>query len=932
MIIANFREYISVLREIYSQDAMGEILGYYQEMADSGKILNIRKAELQQKISKKKKIIEALAKQIRTATDKKEAGLKLAEIKRQKQALVTELKKLRESDHFNVLSEEAKTSVCSGFLLQKYLARELLENNPLDFSKDAEGNLVVDPQKLRNADIFQEAGHIRDFVAAYLNCYPEKVKTPGHFKTMLNGVTDWAGLLNYANDFFEKLNDNDFLEEGLVKASRQGTEVIKVWPERKLQIVRLHTAHALDYESEKMDHCVGKGGYDSQIKSGKTYIYSLRDYSEEGEWLPHATIEYADGEVKQVKGYKNKDVAAEYLPFLREFVFHLCGSDDVQHLNAKQKIRDLKNWGYLTDVNGKLHDIYNLQEDIELAQVKSDDEFFNKIDVSRIKVHTFVFSKPLNEDVLRRLEKFKLIKEVSLSSDEKSPEMMERLFSILRNRNGTGGIVLSELNLSSLFIVPEDVGDVRVERLICDSGMRYTPELIQKFKQFGKIEKFDITGISGGFLLMKEYLAKKCGSSEPLEIEKLLKDSQQLKNLGYALHRRKSGFDVGDVLCVWIDLTNVTKAAEIAHLAVDEMLMSCIQPELLSLGELKLTGRITPEMIAKIGRFNKICDITFEKADFTGFEKLDLSGIRNMGERAEEETDVFSLLDRGFIFENGQGFKSIPKMVSGYDVKFFDCVNLPDAGKIIFPPQIQHLMIGWEEKSVLLSELRLESYPELKTLQLNCFDLRQVRHFCVPENIEYLGIGDCILGKQQELDLSGYKHLKEVRLTCSDVSGINQFVFPDGLEKVGLDNVAFSNKTALDFSNCKNLKSISMFCNGRREKVELRDVVFPPAVEGIHLDYGLFDNLKVLDFSRYPALKKVSLTGSSFPNLEKMVIPACHFEGNGLKFSPKAVLQAQPTNDPELLKQREALAFDMQPLEMPRYDIGIVRGQPAAQR
>lgn len=110
---------------------------------------------------------------------------------------------MQNSDHFNVLSEEAKVCVCSGFLLQKYMARELLENNPLHFPTDAKGNLVVNTDELRRSDILQEAGHIRDFVAAYLVHYPEKVKTPGHFKTMLNGVRDWRGLLEYANDFLK---------------------------------------------------------------------------------------------------------------------------------------------------------------------------------------------------------------------------------------------------------------------------------------------------------------------------------------------------------------------------------------------------------------------------------------------------------------------------------------------------------------------------------------------------------------------------------------------------------------------------------------------------------------------------------------------------------------------------------------------------------
>lgn len=144
--------------------------------------------------------------------------------------MIRALKVLQNGDHFNVLSDEAKTGVCSGFLLQKYLTRELLEHNPLNFAKDANGNLLVDTERLKHSAIFQEAVHLRDFVAAYMAKYPDKVKTPGHFKTLLNNVKDWRGVLEYADAFFARLNDDAHLTDDMIKASRQGVEVIRVFP------------------------------------------------------------------------------------------------------------------------------------------------------------------------------------------------------------------------------------------------------------------------------------------------------------------------------------------------------------------------------------------------------------------------------------------------------------------------------------------------------------------------------------------------------------------------------------------------------------------------------------------------------------------------------------------------------------------------------
>ena len=39
MVIANFREYTAVLRDVYSRDAMGEIGAYYQALTNSGEEL-----------------------------------------------------------------------------------------------------------------------------------------------------------------------------------------------------------------------------------------------------------------------------------------------------------------------------------------------------------------------------------------------------------------------------------------------------------------------------------------------------------------------------------------------------------------------------------------------------------------------------------------------------------------------------------------------------------------------------------------------------------------------------------------------------------------------------------------------------------------------------------------------------------------------------
>ena len=324
MKIANFREYTGVLREIYTGEAMAETGSYYYALMSSGKKLNQKKNELRQKIAGLSQKIQIQSEIVRQATDKRRAGLEVNKLKKEKQALVKSLKDLQSSDHFNSLSNDAKICVCSGFLFQKYLTNEILKNNPLHFQKNSHGDLIVDASQLRHSDLFTQAAHVKDFIAAYMARYPEKVKTAGYFKTLLNKVDDWQGIMTFVDENFDKLNRQSKEQQDDIQSSHQGTEVVLTFPEEKLYLLRLCNPDALDYESRKMDHCVGKGGYDSGVSEGKTQIYSLRSEAEDGEWIPLATIEFKDGAVKQISGHKNQEVKDEYISATRESIYHLC--------------------------------------------------------------------------------------------------------------------------------------------------------------------------------------------------------------------------------------------------------------------------------------------------------------------------------------------------------------------------------------------------------------------------------------------------------------------------------------------------------------------------------------------------------------------------------------------------------------------------------
>ncbi|MBQ7660025.1 MAG: PcfJ domain-containing protein [Alphaproteobacteria bacterium] len=109
--------------------------------------------------------------------------------------------------------------------------------------------------------------------------------------------------------------------EKMYQASLAGTHNVMKWDDG-MEIVQLTTPEALDYESEYMGHCVGKGSYDMGVKTGTIKIYSLRD----AYGLPHATLEVRINkdtkkeEIHQCKGKGNKTPVEKYKSYIQEFI------------------------------------------------------------------------------------------------------------------------------------------------------------------------------------------------------------------------------------------------------------------------------------------------------------------------------------------------------------------------------------------------------------------------------------------------------------------------------------------------------------------------------------------------------------------------------------------------------------------------------------
>ena len=142
--------------------------------------------------------------------------------------------------------------------------------------------------------------------------------------------------------------------EEMYQASLAGTHSVMKW-DNGMEIVQLTTPEALDYESEYMGNCVGKGSYDGSVKSGSIIIYSLRD----ADGMPHATMEIWRGiEVHQCKGKANEAVVLKYRPYITEFI-------KAEHFRVDQD-GDKIGFYELYDEKikrSKYYDIFNLPKD-----------------------------------------------------------------------------------------------------------------------------------------------------------------------------------------------------------------------------------------------------------------------------------------------------------------------------------------------------------------------------------------------------------------------------------------------------------------------------------------------------------------------------------------------------------------------------------------
>ncbi len=420
MIIANFREYLEYIRNMFVPENTSSIDAYVVDMRKSGQ----KQKETREKLKKEIAIITAkinfLREQLKAENNKQKISQQIKLLKTNKVELLKKLKQQSQVTRFAMLSDETKTVLCTLKVLRKYLTKELMENEFSGMKKDESGNLIFDSQVFENSFLYQDTRHVFDYISAYIVQNPGKVLSESYFNKFFDKESGWRGIVNHADKFFDAQNKRKKTRAEIIAESKSDIEIVREYTESKVILVRLKTPEALDYEGTAAHNCVGGGSYDKLLNKKQSGIYSLRRLTKDGELKPVVTIEYNDGIVKQIHGPCNGIVGFDYTMVARDAVLRLMNLDSIQDLVADKRFTDniLGCLGLYRDGKGSYFDIMTISEDVdfEIPKLIVEASSIKDYDFEKLKIKDVVIEGELTSADVKYISKFKHANKINIKA------------------------------------------------------------------------------------------------------------------------------------------------------------------------------------------------------------------------------------------------------------------------------------------------------------------------------------------------------------------------------------------------------------------------------------------------------------------------------------------------------------------------------------
>lgn len=859
--VKNYAEFEEAVNNLFGKTAIHDVASYNEEITASK---NRRKQKLQtlsERINHLKEEIKNYRDKIKQAIikeDKKEIGIRLNKFITLKQELVKTYKEEKNSKAFTELSKEAQIYACTQSLFKKYLFASFVQTIPNSFKLNDDQSVTVDVELFRNSEVYQQAQHIKDYVSSYIEHYPHRVQGSRYFVGLHKNATDLENLTAIADEYFDKINEkNTANEENLLK-SRAGIEVVEIYSNRGIQAVKLLTAEALQYEGREMAHCVAS--YASKLERGETELYSIRDYGDEYiEFIPHATIEYKDGKITQIKGYKDSLVDMTYMKETRLLAMRLAKMNTLEELMTSKDIpySEKTNIGIIKGTDGKFYDILDTTNDakkVSLSRIVVKSTRLKNLQQTSLNISNLVIHGPISQRTINHMTSLHM-EQVCMEGgceadilDYSSIKCKKFTLKIDKETNLRKIIIPSSCEIITLIGTFNELTEIhstgKIKELNLEkqfNKLRVLPQNIEKMDLHGDF--YEITTLEN----QQDLIDFTCRGKFP-KLKKLAPNIVKL-SLSGELDNLKGIDDLAYLRC----LTLYETTAEIKDISAFQQL------EELDLNE----GYYHNLEKLDFSRFTKLKSVNFHKCTFSKLKEIIIpANVESFGgshclypvlERLDISHSPYTKM--GTIEQTGINCHKVitTDTKETMEIKFpILCGYLMNFSSI---PQIKEIKLQKDTEELYFTGIHFGSenpinfaeYKKLKQLDLMFCDLADMK-----------------------IDLSSIGNIKEIRL---DRHHLHNVTLPKSIEELELrTDIMHRELITPNFSAYTNLKTL-------KTDFIVDTSNLPPSLEylNIQLHQETEDNsfVKEFDFSN---LKKLTLKSQvhtiNTPNLKRIVLPA----------------------------------------------------------
>ncbi len=648
-----------------------------------------------------------------------------------------ELINQRQQNSFSDLDYNVRCYLCMVALVNKYLLEEAKIHG-------IKSNMSFATQEFQNSQAYQELVHIRDYINDYIARNSQKVLSHRYFVKLHKDCKDFGELRKVADAYFEELNSSERKKGNKIQNSHSG-KVIATFPELKLQVVQLFEKCALNYEGAAMHHCVGS--YADRVAKNETAIFSLRDIaSPDQECLPHATMEFSDGKIKQIKGPYDGIIEPRYMLAARRMACVLLNADSLSDAQIAESEKN--NLGFILDEGENECDLLGIER-TNIKSLAMRAEYCEQINFDNINVDELRLNSEISENTLRALSKTKNIRKINFQIGENSNT----------NKIDFSNVPFSKISMSGKsvtmqeFVLPEGLEALKIQgdfpslsKLVLPKGIR-TLELSKNFPALSELqlsENLETLHIEGNFSINELNLP------DSLKALEMSGDFPYLRKLVLSDKLEKFVMSGEFPLLQGVELpksierveTSFVFSGRFPHLRELECGGLSEGFDFENIEKIKLSGKVKTPKVLDLSDCKKLFALEFGGSATLDTEKIILPSslqvmigdtcsfykLKEVDLRAVDCTCFGKIIGNklSLVYGNLDDFMAKvanPTVASGYPflgILLGQVANAPNLERILFPQKIEEIYLRY--MNVNGFDVDFAQYPNLRVLEIdeNC--------------------------------------------------------------------------------------------------------------------------------------------------------------------------------------------------------------------